>query len=70
MLFKMSSAIRFNLDQCKVLSSGNGLKEQLVLKIKTISECIIHLIWPIRNCARSTFKPYKFTNNVPRMVGE
>ena len=26
--FKMSYAIRFNLDQCKILSSGNGLSDQ------------------------------------------
>ena len=27
MHFKMSSAISFNLDQSKILSSGNGLKK-------------------------------------------
>ena len=30
--FKMSSAISFNLDQSKILSSGNGLKQNAVGK--------------------------------------
>ena len=30
MYFKMSSAISFNLDQSKILSSGNGLKKPTI----------------------------------------
>ena len=39
MHFKMSSAICFNLDQFKILSSGNGLKEY---ECSFVHVCFIH----------------------------
>ena len=48
----MASAICFNLDQSKILSSGNGLRVNVVLdSSKTISET-----WGVRQKLEDTYK--------------
>ena len=51
MHFKMSSAIRFNVDLSKILSSGNGLKScnKIVAKNVTVYKTILVIagIWCI-----------------------
>ena len=72
MHFKMSSAICFNLDQSKILSSGNGLRNAPSLVLHSIENLslirYIHLIQPIRSCVtfrfRKLYKPECFLRMV------
>ena len=38
MHFKLSSAICFNLDQSRILSSGNGLSQYMSLQVDTLNQ--------------------------------